>query len=190
MSYTAYLRSIKSELQRTGKTQKSLRVKTIIEQFGYQRRSQSFINDFNTALDELGLCTNPQLDLHIPLETKIAISIKGVETKNQVAESQSISAKLKEAISVKHDFFYYLFDFGSEQEYERFQACLDSHQPVGIFLIPQVEDFLCDIVVKIFNYELIRKYQYGGYNSIPKAAARKIPTSIASDSDQDCKDEQ
>ncbi|MEH2238387.1 ATP-binding protein [Nostoc sp.] len=126
--------------------------------------------------------------MYIPLDTKIAISIKGVEPINQVAESELISAKLREVISVKHDFFYYLFDFGSEQEYERFQACLDSHQPVGIFLIPQVEDFFSDIVVKIFNYELIRKYQYGGYNTIPKAATRKISTSTASD--QDCEDEQ
>ncbi|MDZ8023508.1 MAG: ATP-binding protein [Nostoc sp. DedQUE11] len=188
MTYTAYLRSIKNELQRTGKTQKSLRVKTIIEQFGYQRRSQSFVNNFNTALDELGLCANPVLDLHIPLDTKIAISIKGIEPINQANDSQAISAKLKNNISVQHDFFYYLFDFGSEQEYERFQACLDSHQPVGIFLIPQVDDFFCDIVVKIFNYELIRKYQYGGSNIIPKTLHRKIPTSIASDND--CEDEQ
>ncbi|MEH2139264.1 ATP-binding protein [Nostoc sp.] len=189
MSYTAYLRSIKSKLQRTGKTQKSLRVKTIIEQFGYQRRSQSFIDDFNAALDELGLCANPPLDLYIPLDTKIAISIKGIAPTNQVAESESISVKRQETISVKHDFFYYLFDFGSEQEYERFQACLDSHQPVGIFLIPQVEDFFSDIVVKIFNYELIRKHQYSDYNTIPKAATRKIPTSIVSE-DKDCQDDQ
>lgn len=188
MSYTAYLRSIKNELQRTGKTKKSLRVKTIIEQFGYQRRSQSFVNDFNTALDELGLSANPVLDLHIPLDTKIAIAVKGVEPRNQVTDSQLISAKLRQEITVKHDFFYYLFDFGSEQEYERFQACLDSHQPVGIFLIPQVDDFFCDIVVKIFNYELIRKYQYGGSNSIPKNAHRKIATSLASD--EDCENEQ
>ncbi|MBD2412663.1 ATPase [Nostoc calcicola FACHB-389] len=188
MSYTAYLRSIKNELQRTGKTKKSLRVKTIIEQFGYQRRSQSFVNDFNTALDQLGLSANPVLDLHIPLDTKIAIAVKGVEPRNQVTDSQLISAKLRQEITVKHDFFYYLFDFGSEQEYERFQACLDSHQPVGIFLIPQVDDFFCDIVVKIFNYELIRKYQYGGSNSIPKNAHRKIATSLASD--EDCENEQ
>uniref|UniRef100_A0A8J6ZWG9 ATP-binding protein n=1 Tax=Desmonostoc muscorum LEGE 12446 TaxID=1828758 RepID=A0A8J6ZWG9_DESMC len=188
MSYTAYLRSIKNELQRTGKTKKSLRVKTIIEQFGYQRRSQSFVNDFNTALDELGLSANPVLDLHIPLDTKIAIAVKGVEPINQVNDSQLISAKLREEITVKHDFFYYLFDFGSDEEYERFQACLDSHQPVGIFLIPQVDDFFCDIVVKIFNYELIRKYQYGGSNSIPKNAHRKIATSLASD--EDCENEQ
>ncbi|WP_223280062.1 hypothetical protein [Nostoc sp. PA-18-2419] len=136
MTYTAYLRSIKNELQRTGKTKKSLRVKTIIEQLGYQRRSQSFLNDFQTALDELGLCANPILDLHIPLDTKIAISIKGVKPISEIANSQLISAKLRDKISVKHYFFYYLFDFGSEQEYERFQACLDSHQPVGTFLIP------------------------------------------------------
>ncbi|MEH2162660.1 MAG: hypothetical protein V7K38_16960 [Nostoc sp.] len=129
------------------------------------------------------------MDLYIPLDAKIAISIKGVEPINKVAESESISVKLQEAISVKHDFFYYLFHFGSEQEYERFQACLDSHQPVGIFLIPQVEDFFSDIVVKIFNYELIRKYQYSGYNTIPKAANRKIPISIVSE-DKDCEDEQ
>ncbi|MDZ8189217.1 MAG: ATP-binding protein [Nostoc sp. ChiSLP02] len=183
MTYTAYLRSIKNELQRTGKTKKSLRVKNIIEQFGYQRRSQSFVNDFNTALTQLGLCANPELDLHIPLDTKIAISIKGVEPKNQVVDSQSISVKLRNNISVKHDFFYYLFDFGSEQEYERFQACLDSDQPVGIFLLPQVDDFFCDIVVKIFNYELIRKYQYGGSNSIPTTAHKKIQTSLPSDDD-------
>ncbi|WP_445637076.1 ATP-binding protein [Nostoc sp. DSM 114161] len=188
MTYTAYLRSIKNELQRTGKTKKNLRVKTIIEQFGYQRRSQSFVNDFNTTLDELGLCADPILDLHIPLDTKIAISIKGIEPINQVNNSQAISAKLRKNISVRHDFFYYLFDFGSEQEYERFQACLDSHQPVGIFLIPQIEDFFCDIVVKIFNYELIRKYQYGGSNSIPKAANRKIPIGLASD--DECENEQ
>ncbi|MBH8574003.1 ATP-binding protein [Nostocaceae cyanobacterium CENA369] len=185
MSYTTYLRSIKNELQRTGKTKKSLRVKTIMEQFGYQRRSQSFIDDFNTALEQLGLCADPGFDLHIPLDTKIAISIKGI---NPVVESELISAKPRETISVKHDFFYYLFDFGSEQEYERFQACLDSNQPVGIFLIPQVEDFFSDIVVKIFNYELIRKSQYGGSNSIPKASNRKLATHIVSD--RDCEDEQ
>jgi len=188
MTYTAYLRSIKNELQRTGKSKKSLRVKTIIEQFGYQRRSHSFVNDFNTALNELGLCADPVLDLHIPLDTKIAISIKDLKIIKQVTDSQTISAKLRQNISVRHDFFYYLFDFGSEQEYERFQACLDSHQPVGIFLIPQVEDFFCDIVVKILNYELIRKSQYGGYNNIPKAVHRKISTSLALE--DDCEDEQ
>ncbi|OUL22069.1 ATP-binding protein [Nostoc sp. 106C] len=185
MSYITYLRSIKNELQRTGRVKKSLRVKTIMEQFGYQRRSQAFIDDFNHVLDELGLCTEPKFDLYIPLDTKIAISIKGIDFKNSVADSQPILAKLNAAFPVKHDFFYYLFDFGSEQEYERFQACLDSNQPVGLFLIPQLEDFFSNIVVKILNYELIRKYQYRGNNTIPKSSNQKFTTNIASDDDDE-----
>ena len=185
MSYTGYLRAIKNELQRTGRTKKSLRVKTIMEQFGYQRRSQAFVDNFNTALDELGLFTEPIFDLYVPLDTKLAISIKGVSPENQVTNSETILAKLSAAIPVKHDFFYYLFDFGSEQEYERFQACLDSNQPVGIFLIPQIDDFFADIVIKILNYELIRKYQYKGNNSIPKSSNQKFTTNIAADDDDE-----
>ncbi len=191
MSYTAYLRSIKNELQRKGKAKKSLRVKTIMEQFNYQRRSQAFIDDFNIALEELGLCTNPVFDMYIPLDTKIDISVQGVtvETENSVIDSQLIAQKLKEPIPIKHDFFYYLFDFGSESEYERFQACLDSNQPMGIFLIPQEEDFFSDIVMKILSYELIRKYQYRGNNDIPKSSNRKFSTNIL-DSEQEDENEQ
>jgi hypothetical protein len=49
-----------------------------------------------------------------------------------------------------------------DREYEHFQSCLDSNQPMGIFLVPQAVDFFSDIVVKILNYELIRKFQYKG----------------------------
>ncbi|MBD2209071.1 ATP-binding protein [Nostoc linckia FACHB-104] len=185
MSYTGYLRSIKNELQRTGRTQKSLRVKTIMEQLGYQRRSQAFVDNFNHALAELGLCTDPLFDLYIPLDTKLAISLKDVTPDVQIADVQPIFSKLSAAFPVKHDFFYYLFDFGSEQEYERFQACLDSNQPVGIFLIPQVEDFFSDVVTKILNYELIRKYQYRGNNNIPTASNQKFNTNITTDDDND-----
>ncbi|MBU7585460.1 MAG: ATP-binding protein [Nostoc sp. TH1S01] len=188
MLYTAYLSSIKNELQRTGKAKKSLRVKTIMEQFGYQRRSQAFIDDFNATLDNLGLCTEPAFDLYIPLDTKIDIFLKGVELSDELLASEPISQKLKETIQVKHDFFYYLFDFGSEQEYERFQSCLDSNQPMGIFLIPQDVDFFSDIVVKIFNYELIRKFQYQGLTEVASSSVRQFSTKII-DSDDDCENE-
>ncbi|MBD2356381.1 ATP-binding protein [Tolypothrix sp. FACHB-123] len=188
MSYTAYLRAIKNELQRTGRSKKSLRVKTIMEHFGYQRRSQAFVDNFNTALDELELNTEPVFDLNTPLDTKLAISIKGVTPENILANSATILAKLSAALPVKHDFFYYLFDFGSEQEYERFQVCLDSNQPVGIFLIPQKEDFFSDIVGKILNYELIRKYQYKGSGFIPKSSNQKFTTNITNDDSDDEKE--
>ncbi|BCL40215.1 hypothetical protein NSMS1_66620 (plasmid) [Nostoc sp. MS1] len=69
-------------------------------------------------------------------------------------------------LKVKHDLFYYLFDFDSEQEYENFQACLDSNKPVGLFLIPSQVDFFSDVVAKILTYELIRKKQYIGVTLI------------------------
>ncbi|AKG20022.1 ATP-binding protein [Calothrix sp. 336/3] len=184
MSYTTYLNSIKNELLRTGKSKKSLRVKTIMEQFGYQRRSQAFIDDFNTNLDNLGLCAEPLFDLYIPLDTKINISVKGVKISEEVAPSEANSQKLRKSIPVKHDFFYYLFDFGSEQEYERFQSCLDSSQPIGIFLIPQSADFFSDIVVKILNYELIRKFQYAGGYDIPTLSIKQFPTNILQSDDE------
>ncbi|WP_427160126.1 ATP-binding protein [Aliinostoc sp. HNIBRCY26] len=185
MSYTAYLSSIKNELQRTGKPKKSLRVKTIMEQFGYQRRSLAFIDEFNATLDNLGLCTEPGFDLYIPLDTKINISLKGVAISEELLTTQPIAQKLKELIQVKHDFFYYLFDFGSDQEYERFQSCLDSNQPMGIFLIPQAGDFFSDIVVKVLNYELIRKFQYQGSSEIPVASVRQFSNNIIDSDDSD-----
>jgi SpoVK/Ycf46/Vps4 family AAA+-type ATPase len=183
MSYTAYLNSIKNELQRTGKAKKSLRVKTIMEQFSYQRRSQGFIDDFNASLEKLGLCAEPIFDLYIPLDTKINISIKGVEVSEKLSASQPIYQKLRELIKVKHDFFYYLFDFGSDREYEHFQSCLDSNQPMGIFLVPQAVDFFSDIVVKILNYELIRKFQYKGISGNPLSSVREFTTNIVGSDD-------
>jgi AAA+ superfamily predicted ATPase len=188
MSYTAYLTSIKNELQRTGKAKKSLRVKSIMEYFGYQRRSQAFIDEFNNTLDHLGLCAEPVFDLYIPLDTKIDISLKGVEPSEEIFASKKNSQKLSEPIQVKQDFFYYLFDFGSDQEYERFQSCLDSNQPMGIFLIPKTVDFFSDIVVKVLNYELIRKFQYEGTSENTSSSVRQFATKII-DSDDDKENE-
>ncbi|MDZ8052537.1 MAG: hypothetical protein RMX68_031980 [Aulosira sp. ZfuVER01] len=107
MSYTAYLGSIKNELQRTGRTKKSLRVKTMMQQFGYQRRSQALIDDFNTALDELGLWATPAFDMYISLDTKIHIFIKrvAVEPIIRVTKPEKITEKLRTPIFINYDFF-------------------------------------------------------------------------------------
>lgn len=180
MTYTDYLSSIKNELYRTGRAKKSLRVKTVMEHFGYRRRSQVFIDDFNAALDALGLCTTPAFDMYIPFDARISISIKGVFVPQP---NEPMSEKLREPILVKDDFFHYLFDFGSKQEYEQFQACLDSTQPVGLFIVPQQEDFFSDLVVKLLNYELIRKYQYRGENNITESSNMEFSTTRNSDYD-------
>ncbi len=98
-------------------------------------------------------------------------------TSNEVIKNENL-------ILVNHDLFYYLFDFGSEQEYERFQASLDSNQPIALFLIPEDEDFLTDLVFRILSYELVRKYQYQGSPDIP-IASRHTLSSLSEGSDQD-----
>jgi DNA polymerase III delta prime subunit len=141
------------------------------------------VNDFNAALDTVGLCATPVFDIYLPLDARVSISIKGASTSqtDRVNVPDLSEVKPLEPIQVKHDFFYYLFDFGSEQEYERFQACLDSNQPVGIFLVPLEEDFFSDIVVKILTYELLRKYQYRSIRADLKTSNLSFDTTIQSD---------
>ena len=184
VAYIEYLSSIKDELQTTSKAKKSLRVKTILKHFGYLRRSQTFVNEFNAALNVVGLCATPMFDFDLPLDARVSISIKGASTSQTDKETVPDLSEVKpmEPIQVKHDFFYYLFDFGSEQEYERFQACLDSNQPIAIFLVPLEEDFFSDIVVKILAYELIRKYQYRGMTPALKSSNLSFDTTIQSES--------
>lgn len=178
MTYLEYLGSIKDELLRTGKDKRYIRVKTIMKHFGYLRRSQSFINEFNFALNRLGLCSNPTFDAYLSVDAKIAISVQGTPKERIIdTRKDEVSGKnLVDPVQVKHDFFYYLFDFGSQQEYERFQACLDSNQPMGIFLVPNDEDFFSELVVKILGFELIRKYQYKGLSFIPTASKLSLFT--------------
>ena len=127
MAYIAYLNSIKDELENTGRDRKSLRVKTILKPFGYLRRSQAFVNDFNAALDTVGLCATPVFDIYLPLDARVSISIKGASTSqtDRVNLPDLSEVKPLEPIQVKPDFFYYLFDFGSEQEYERKQQSIN-----------------------------------------------------------------
>lgn len=162
-----YLTSIKNELRETGRQRKNLRINSILKQLGCQRRSQSFIDKFNNSLADLGLRIIPAFSIGLSYTQKVAISFDGVTcTENEVEQIDPIAEKnslnFLNPLKVKHDLFYYLFDFDSEQEYETFQACLDSNKPVGLFLIPSKEDFFSDVVAKILTYELIRKKQYIG----------------------------
>ncbi|MEH2412247.1 ATP-binding protein [Nostoc sp.] len=162
-----YLTSIKNELKETGRKRKNLKIKSILNQLGCQRRSQSLIDKFNNCLADLGLKIIPAFNIDLSYDERVAIYFDGVtSTKNEVETIDSIAEKnslnFLNPLKVKHDLFYYLFDFDSEQEYETFQACLDSNKPVGLFLIPSKEDFYSDVVAKILTYELIRKKQYIG----------------------------
>ncbi len=160
-----YLTLIKNELQQTGKQKKNIRVKSILKQLGYQRRSQIFIDKFNNCLFDLELKINPSFNIYLAYDETVTIfldRVSGIEVDPVNVLENNTTGSSFEVLQVKHDFFYSLFDFGSEQEYERFQACLDSNKPVGIFLVPAKDDFFAEIVTKILTYEAIRKKQYIG----------------------------
>jgi ATP-dependent 26S proteasome regulatory subunit len=172
----SYFMTIKSDLQSTERNAKIIKLKNILAALGYRRRSQLIVDEINIVLDILGLNVRPAVDMSIPLDTKVLISIKdklnntiknGPPTQDKYKPSDS---SLTEPIQVKYDFLSYLFDVGSEQECERLQACLDSNQPIGIFLVPLEEDFFSEVVIKVLNYELVRKYQYAGIPGTPQSS--------------------
>jgi len=171
-----YFSTVRKELEGSGRSHKTLRVKSIMNRFGYSRRSQAFVESVNTMLDTCGLYAAPYFSIDLPLDSRIYITLKNNINK-QADFSQKASntaSKEQKIISVKHDLFYYLFDFGSEHEYERFQASLDSNQPIALFLLPENKDFLTDLVFRILSYELIRKYQYQGSPGTPLAFSQTI----------------
>lgn len=172
----AYFSDIKQQLENNGKNYKALKVKSIMKRFGYSRRSQVFVDSVNNMLDACGLYGTPYFSVDLPLESRIYITLKDSadNQKNSPTNCSSRPDEKKEVIHVKHDLFYYLFDFGSEYEYERFQASLDSNQPIALFLIPKDEDFLTDLVFRILSYELLRKSQYQGSHNTPLSSRHTL----------------
>lgn len=170
----SYFIAIKQELQHTEKTVKIIKLKNILAAFGYRRRSQLIVDEINIALDELDLSASPVIDMSISLDTRVSIFLKessAKTTKDRVPVQGYLSdSYLTSSIQVNYDFLSYLFDVGSKQEHERLQACLDSNQPIGIFLVPLEEDFFSEVVVKVLSYELVRKYQYVGNPGTPKSS--------------------
>jgi ATP-dependent 26S proteasome regulatory subunit len=169
-----YFIGIKSDLESTGRSVKIIKLKNILAALGYRRRSQFIVDEINIVLNDLELSVKPAVDMTISLDTRVSISLKnrlGSAIKNQVSiQDQSLDSGVTETLQVKCDFLSYLFDVGSHEKYEQLQACLDSNQPVGIFLVPLEEDFFSEVVVKILSYELVRKYQYVGTPGTPRSS--------------------
>ena len=151
------------------KTRRKLRV---IKSFlGVSRLKQSRIDDLNELLRKSDIIADPELYAGISDETNITFRFNGLvnntinESKEVIEESNVIQRaddSIKPSLKIADDFFKYLFDFGSDQEYERFQASLDSNAPMAIFLIPKKDNFYSSILHRILSFEVIRKRQYQG----------------------------
>lgn len=148
----------------TGKTGR--KAKTIFSHLGAKTtNSQKAINIFTQGMEEYGLSCDKEVYFGMSSKDWINFTLKGSIAKKQSPEKipvPPVKMEKEPSIKVPDDFFKNLFEFESDQEYERFQASLDSNSPIAIFLIPKKEDFYSGIVERVLSFEIIRKRQYQG----------------------------
>lgn len=147
------------------------KVKTIFSFLGAKTtNSQKAIDAFEKGLEQYNLTIDKIVYYGMSQKDWINFSLKGVDANKQKNSEPKIvissSNKIESAFNIPDDFLKYLFEFESDQEYERFQASLDSNSPIAIFLIPKKEDFYSSIVERVLSFEIIRKRQYKGDGAI------------------------
>jgi hypothetical protein len=150
---------------KTGKTGR--KAKTIFSFLGAKTtNSQKAIDAFNNGLAQYKLTTDKEVKYGMSRNEWINFSLKGSFPNNQqnieLQNRPNTKKEIESALIIPDDFFKYLFKFESDQEYERFQASLDSNSPIAVFLIPKKEDFYSSIVERVLSFEIIRKRQYQG----------------------------
>ncbi len=118
------------------------KVKTIFTQLGAKTTSsQKVVDCFNQNVSKFNLETDTKIEFGMSNRSYITFGLKGIAIKNPKVENLEREVSLNK-IQLPDDFFRNLFEFESEQEYERFQACLDSYYPMAIFLLPLRGRFL------------------------------------------------
>lgn len=169
------IKSIKTgiDLSSNGTTRRKF--KSILDSLGYSRTSQKLIEQLNSSLKKAGISSNIPIEVGLYSENWITFEL-------EKKVKSPAKANTREKIKVPDDFFKNLFIFESDSEYERFQASLDSYLPVGLFLIPEDEDFFSSIVEKILAYEVIRKKQYKKDSELSIGSLRELTFSSPSDS--------
>lgn len=175
---------LKEKIENSSNKLVYMKYRNFLNKFGIKSRNSQKIELIYDFLDKHGIGAYAYLDEgwtleELPLDETIRFRFNDHQEQNSIDDKQSIidNAKTTEAynqelpsnqvkdseasvISIPDDFFKYLFDFGSEHEYERFQSCLDSEFPIGIFLCPKKKDFFSEIVERLLSLEILRKHQY------------------------------
>lgn len=136
--------------------------KFIFEHIQDAEQAKDFIDILQKQLLEKDIQFTPFFSKHTSHKRIISFSLQSQQNSKSAKPSVFPSFTKEQHFDLPDDFMKYLFDFGSEQEYERFQACLDSNTPVGIFLIPMKEDFYSEVLERILSFEITRKRQYQG----------------------------
>ncbi|MCB1158421.1 MAG: ATP-binding protein [Leptospiraceae bacterium] len=149
--------SVKHSIEKSAKKKVKRKVSFIFRKLGNPRRNKKIIEQVNKTFLEEEIRLEPGLSINDDLDSYV--EFQSIATKQ---ENEKDSKQKEEIFVVPDDFIKYLFTFSSEAEYERFQAALDSYQPVGLFLIPKEEDFFSETMEQIFSIELLQKRQYSG----------------------------
>ena len=158
-----YTNSIKKSLDKTNKPIRR-KFQAVLDKIGNVKRSSKTVALLAKKLEENTIVTSPVLDHKLPFDTYITFQYQNTVT--PIIEAPVTEASTKtDAVSkivVPDDLFLNLFDFDSNNEYERFQAALDSYLPVGIVLLPQKEDFFSRLVEQVLSLEATKKRDYIG----------------------------
>lgn len=135
--------------------------KSVLQSLGRKRNSEYIANLISDTLSNKEILTDREINSNLSNNVWITFSINNNSTipieKNKTLKSLQKAIK---SFDVPDDFFFNLFEFENNYDYERFQASLDSSSPMGLFIIPQKEDFYSTIIERVLSYEIIRKRQY------------------------------
>lgn len=192
---------LKEKIENSPKKLVYMKYRNFLNKFGIKSRNSQKIELIYNLLDKYGIGAYAYLDegwtlAELPLDEIIRFKFKDQEINNvnnkqnitndtktiEVFNEESSSNQVKDSemsiISIPDDFFKYLFDFGSEHEYERFQSCLDSEFPIGIFLCPKKEDFFSEIVERLLSLEVLRKHQYRNIQDNLRSTKLSLQSSV------------
>ncbi len=162
MNLHDYLQKVGEEV-RSGKTNIRRRANSLLKAIKVKEVTEELMSELQTELEAANLSANITGREIFEQNEWLEFSLRANPNKDKPwmeTEAQHLAAKNIPLYSVEEDFFEHLFDFGSRYDYERFQAALDSTQPVALFLLPQEDNFFADIVTRILNFELIKKHHY------------------------------
>lgn len=153
MEIQTFIQSILKSIHKSPLKTTRRRVNTLLKNVDFIGSFQEFLEMFYQQLEEHQLEVRPLLTAELPTNTWLHFT-------SLQSETEHFPTNRPETLPAVEDFFKHLFDFGSPQEYQRFQAALDSFSPVALFIIPQEDSFYSDVIEKILSFELLRKRQY------------------------------
>jgi hypothetical protein len=143
---------IKNHLKEKETGQVELKISEIEAGTNLPGITSNFLKEIAEILEEDGIFTNVSDFNLIRKSTRIRFFLKLPENSEDINKEH--------LISVPDNLFLQLFDFGTKENYEKFQAYMDTNGLIALFLLPAKENFLSDLINRI----LIREVELSNIN--------------------------